>query len=544
MYSEIKMRSVFIRLKESFRKEPLLWLALFLCFGFSMIGANWGRVEDWNPDQMAFRPVPNNLMVGDYLKPPLNTYVHRLLVLNPVDVVMNGILHTDPKIRHQVRVLGVRILTSLHFCAAVALVYLSIRRCSGCRSASAVALLMATSAGMISYNHYGTADSPLLLWMMASFACALQAALSGRLGWAVAAGLLAGLSAACKYNGLGVAAAIPAFFLIQDGPKALLRTNLWLGSFAVPLGFIVGCPGAVFDRNRFVQDFLYNLYTTPVYCGDVSKAGYGLFIQSFPNLIGLPVSLLLIGCTAASILLLILRRLTKDEVVLLIGSLAVFTFYFITIGRFPRMEPRFVMLAVPFALMAASPAVMRIWKSLLIAVISILVTYNAVCCVIVGLRYVDDPRMSACRWAEGNFKTGDMIESIHSPSWENLVPGVKVLHTPIFTGRTERFKGIFGKNEVVSKGIEKYDADPSLEIFTRDALQKRNPDYVTFCSFAVSFSGDPMVQQYYKDHIAQKLGYHIVFKDVWWLPPQWAYPQRLDFMTPSMYILKRDEIAK
>lgn len=540
MYSPLDIDSVFIRLKDSFRKDLLLWLALVLCFGFSMIGANWGRVEDWNPDQMAFRPVPNNLLVGDYLKPPLNTYIHRLFVLNPVDVVMNGILHTDPKIRHQVRVLGVRILTTLHFCAAVALVYLSVLRCSGRRSAAAIALLMATSAGMIAYNHYGTADSPLLFWMMASFACALEAALSGRTGLAIAAGLLAGLSAACKYNGLGVAVAIPAFFLIKDGPRALLRRNLWAATFAVPLGFIIGCPGAVFDRGRFVQDFLYNLYTTPVYGGDISKAGYGLFIHSFPNLIGLPVSLLLLACAAASILLLALRRLSKGEVLLVSGSLAVFIFYFLTIGRFPRMETRFVLPAVPFALMVASPAVLRIWKPLLIAVISILVAYNAVCCVIAGLRYLNDPRMSACRWAEGNFKSGDVIESVYSPTWDTFVPGVVMVRMPIHTGRTERFKGIFGKNDVVSKGIEKYDSDPSLDIFTLEGLNQRNPDYITFCFFAVSFSGDPMVQQYYKDHIAQNLGYHIVFKDDCWLPPKWAYPQWLDFMAPSMYILKRD----
>lgn len=163
------MRSVFIRLKESFCKEPLLWLAIFLCFGFSMIGAHWGRVEDWNPDQMAFRPVPNNLMVGDYLKPPLNTYVHRLMILNSVEIVMNEFLHTETKLSLQTGVLG-----------------------------------------LVTYTRYGTKDILLVLWMMESF--------------------------------------------------------------TVPLGFIVGCPGAVFDRTRFVQDFLYNLYTTPVYCGDVSRA--------------------------------------------------------------------------------------------------------------------------------------------------------------------------------------------------------------------------------------------------------------------------------
>ncbi|MBX9742042.1 MAG: glycosyltransferase family 39 protein [Chthoniobacterales bacterium] len=528
----------------SFRKDKLLWLALVLCFSFSLIGARWGRVEDWNPDQMAFRGVPTNLMVGDYLKPPLTTYAARLLVLNPVDCVMKGILHTSTKLRLETRVMGVRILTILYLCAAVALVYFSILRCNGKTAASAIALIMGTSAGLMAYTHYGTADMPVIFWMMASFACALHAVLSGRLVFGIAAGLLAGLSTACKYNGLGVAIAIPVFLLIQDGPKALLKKNLWLASFAVPVGFVLGCPGALFDHSLFTQDFLYNLYTTPVYGGDTSHPGYGLFLAYIPSIVGWPVTLLLIGAVSISIFLFALKRLRKEEALLLAGTLAVFFFYFLTIGRFPRMEMRFVTPAVPFLLVAAAPALSRINKKFLTVMLVPLIAYNLVCCLFLGWRFLGDPRMGACSWAEKNFKAGDVIESVYAPYWDDLVPGLKVIHIPIFTGRTARFKKIFGNDTVISKGLSKFDHDPSLEIFTREALQKRNPDYVTFSFFAVAFSGDSSVVQYYKDHIAEKLGYHIVWQGTYWLPPRWAYPQPIDFIAPSMYILKRDKTAK
>jgi len=538
-----KIVGIFGRLKESFYKDSLLWLALVFCFGFSLIGAQWGRVEDWNPDQMAFRSVPNNLMVGDYLKPPLTTYAARLIVLNPVDIVMHGILHTEDKLRLQARVLGVRVLTILYLCATVVLIYFLVRRCNGKKAASVIALIMATSAGLVAYTHYGTADIPVVFWMTASFACALYATISARLGFAITAGLLAGLSAACKYNGLGVAIAIPVFFVIKDGPRVFLKKNLWLASIAVPIGFVLGCPGAIFDRTTFTKDFLYNLYVTPVYYGDISHAGYGLFLKEIPNIVGWPVSLLLAGCITISALLLLTKRLKKDEALLLAGALAVFTFYFLTIGRFPRMETRFVLPIVPFVFVAAAPALSRINSRILVSIVALHVLYNLICCAFVGRRFWDPPRMGACYWAEKNFKAGDLIESVHSPSWDLLVPGVKVFHTPKYTGRTARFKKIFAENKVVAQGVGKFDNDPSLEIFTHEALKKRNPDYITFCNFAVSFSGHPQVQQYYKDHIAQKLGYHIVFKDVWWLPPWWAYPRNLDFMTPWMYILKRDDIT-
>lgn len=533
--------SVFLsQLKESFRKERLLWLALVLCFGFSLIGAQWGKIEDWNPDQMAFRGVPNNLMVSDYLKPPLTTYAARLLVLNPVDCIMNGIFHAPSKLRLEVRVIGVRILTIFYLCVAVALIYFSILRCSGKIAASAISLIMATSAGLMAYTHYGTADMPVVFWMVASFAAGLHAALARRFSWGIAAGLLAGLSAACKYNGLGVAIAIPVFFLIQNGPRALLSKNLWFSSFAVPVGFILGCPGVIFDHTRFVEDFLYNLYTTPVYSGNISQAGYGRFLNAIPNIVGWPTSFLFLACITLGLLLIFLKRLKKEEVLLFAGAAAVFFFYFITIGRFPRMEMRFVMPVVPFLLVMTAPALARINKRLLILLLIPLVFYNLVCCSIVGWRFLSDPRMKADTWAEQHFKPGDLIESVYSPYWDDLIPGLKVIHTPLFMGHSERFKKIFGNNEIIAKGLVKFGNDPSVEIFTLEALKKRHPDYITFSAFAIFYS-ESVAKQYYQDHLAEKLGYHIVWQEQYWLPPQWAYPQRIDFLVPAMYILKKDE---
>lgn len=541
MFSYLPLANFFNQFKESFRKDRFLWLALVLCFGFSLIGAQWGKIEDWNPDQMAFRAVPNNLMVGDYLKPPLTTYMARLLVLNPVDCLMNGIFRAPTKLRLEVRVLGVRLLTILYLCIAVVLVYFSVLRCHGKKAASAIALIMGTSAGFVLYTHYGTADMPVVFWMVASFASALYAVFSNNTWIAIAAGLFAGLATATKYNGLGVAVAIPVFFFIKYGPKALLGKNLWLASLAVPFGFVLGCPGAIFDQSHFLQDFLYNLYTTPVYSGSVERIGYGRFLFYIPETLGWPVSILLAGCVIGSIFLFFLKQLKKEEVLLLGGALTVFLFYFLTIGRFPRMEMRFVVPAVPFFVIAAAAAIARIDKKLLITILVPLVAYNLVCCVFVGSRFLNDPRMEACGWAEKNFKAGDVIESSYSPYWEDLVPGVKVFHMPLFTGHTARFKKIFGNNAVISKGLMQFDENPSLQIFSLEGLKKRNPDYVTFCPFAISFSGDFSVKQYYRDHIAEKLGYHIVWKQTRWGPPAWVYPQSADFIAPAMYILKKDE---
>ena len=122
--------------KDAVKNHKILLLALVAALGLSLHGASWGKVECWNPDQMAFRPVPSNLLVGDYLKPPLDTYLNRLLVLNPVDIVMNGILKTASPVRMKARLLGCRLVTAFMFCCSVALLYFSILLCSGRQAAS------------------------------------------------------------------------------------------------------------------------------------------------------------------------------------------------------------------------------------------------------------------------------------------------------------------------------------------------------------------------------------------------------------------------
>ena len=528
-------------LRKLISRHRALWISVTLAFVLSMIGSKWGIVEDWNPDQVALRPVPNNLMVFDYLKPPLNTYMHRLFVVNPVDMVMKGVLHCKERPWLEMRVMGVRVFSTLHFCAAVMILYFCVCSCVGKIEASVLALLMATSAGLLSYNHYGTADSPLLFWMLASFAAALFAPLSNRRLISIVAGLLAGLAAACKYNGLGVAIAIPSAFFVIQGVRSLRHPNLWFAGMAVPLGFILGVPGVIFDTRKFVQDFLYNLYTTPVYAGDVSHAGYWKFLLRFPELIGLPCSILMAACFVFSLALLLMRRLGKRETLLLISSVAVFIFYFITIGRFPRMETRFVLPAIPFVFMMAAPLISRIKGRFLGAVIAMLLIYNITCAIIVGLRYKADPRMGACLWATSNLHAGEVVESSMSPAWGKLVPGVKTIDLPLVTGRSERFKKLLGNNEAVSAGIKRFDSDAALEIFTPQALAERNPKYVSFCSLAMYFSGRKEARQYYEDHMAEKYGYHKVYEAIPLTPPVWAYPFKLDFIPDRMLILQKND---
>jgi Dolichyl-phosphate-mannose-protein mannosyltransferase len=523
--------------------RSLFIVSLLLGLGLSLVGIQWGRYEDWNFDQMAFLGFRPNGIPYHYLKPPLHTYVTQFLAVDPVRWVFDHMPCADRSLSLEWTMICGHLLTVLMFCGSLAMVHAAVRHACGATPAAIIALVMATSAGLIQFNHYGTADSPLLFWMLASFSMAMRLSERGRLRDALAAGLLAGLAAADKYNGLGVAAAIPTALFIHSGWKCLVRTPLYAGSLAVVPGFILGNPGCILDHERFVRQFLYNLYTTPVYYGEVHRTGYLDFLICFRELIGPPASLLLALLGCASAFLLLKRRLTRPEFVLMAVSGIVFSFYFLTIGRFPRMEARFVLPAVPFALMLGAPAIRRIRFSGITPRIIVggLLLYNLICCLWLGHRFLSDPRMDAQLYAMRHFGKGTSIESTYSPDW-NLLPGLNVNIRKVIcdSGFDNRFTSIFGKdNTVIREGLKDCGFHDPKDFFTERELLERHPDYVTFPSVTYVIAGTPETRDFYRNLEEGKYGYVKVFDKSSPRTPSWMYPCGSDALMDRMVILKK-----
>ena len=529
------------------KKKPFLILALVLAFVLSMIGANWGRVECWNLDQMVFpfRGIQHNgLPSGGYLKPPLHTYLNHLLVLKPIEGIRHH-LSTNIRTEYPFQLIGSRVLTTLLFCGMIVFLYSCARRASGSIAAGIIALLSATSAGLIVFNHFATADSPLLFWMTASVAIAFRAGITGTLRDSMTAGFLAGLATADKYNGLGVALALPASLIIGQGMKSALRLPFWAGAFSVPVGFILGCPGAVFETKNFFNDFLYNLYTTPVYSGDVNRTGYVDFLHCIPDLIGWPAALLIGTSVIASIILLMRGKMKSTERLLLGATGTVVLFYYLSIGRFPRMADRFVLPVIPFLFLMSTPGLTFLsrYRKTLSAMLLLVVGYNIACCLELGQRFLSDPRMEAQCFAETHFPKGSIIENTYAPEW-NRLPSLEVMvsRMPFATGRKERFEKLFGNNPVITEGVRKHElVDYPSETFTRDGLRKRNPDFVTFSNQVYQFTGDDQAQRFYRNLDEGRLGYTRVFDKSWRPRAWWSYPKNVDFLAERMVILKRSE---
>ncbi len=524
------------------RTHRTLVAALLLAVGLSLIGANWGRVECWNLDNMAFRGVmPNFLPCGGYLKPPLHIYLNQTLVMKPAEA-LRSVLGFEHNWQYPLQLWGARLVTLALFCGTIVLIYRAARASCGPRSAGVLALITATSAGLIAFNHASTADSPLLFWMMSSFALAMKAARTAKVSDAVYAGLLAGLATADKYNGLGVAIAIPAAIVTFQGWKALFGKQCWAAAFALPLGFIVGNPGAVFDTKNFTEDFLYNLYTTPVYDGKTSGAGYLDFLTCFPDLIGWPGVILISIGILTSFVLLLRRRLSRNELALLAAAGAVFLFYYVTIGRFPRMADRFVLPVVPFLLLLSAPGLERMrWRNFAAATsLALVLIYNIFCSVEVGQRFRHDPRMDAQLFALQHFWKDAVIENSYAPDWGRL-PGLrlKTYSLPSATGRTELFSKLFGKNDIIQKGLKKNESQYPQDTFTEAGLSKRHPDFIAFSNQAYQWTGSQEAQHFYHALDEGKLGYVKIFEQSWKPRSSWSYPHDIDFLAERMVILKR-----
>lgn len=525
-----------------FGNNKALSAALVMAVALSLVGSNWGRVECWNMDNMAFHGVRANGLPHDYLKPPLHTYLNHILVLKPVEAC-RAVMGMEHNAQYPFQLAGTRLLTLALFCGMIIILYRTVNCLSGMTAAGLIALLAATSAGLIKFNHFATADSPLLFWMVASFAMALRAALSGKLPEALFAGVLAGLAAANKYNGLGVAIAIPAGLLVTRGWKGMIGILSWIGAAGLVLGFIIGNPGALFDTRNFVQDFLYNLYTTPVYTGQTSGSGYADFLLAFPELIGWPGTLLVLIAVAGTLILAVLKKFSHRELLLITAAGAVFVFYFITIGRFPRMADRFVLPAVPFVLFLAAPTLGRIpWRRPIpLAVILGVLAYNLLCSSLLDLRFLSDPRLEAQVFVMREFPRNATIENSYAPRWQFL-PGLKVrVHEmPNATGRSGLFTKIFPSSNVIHKGIEKFESTKySADTFTPEGLARRNPDYVAFSNQVFDFTGDETAQRFYSGLESEKLGYKKVFEQTCMPRVPWTYPTCIDFLVDRMIILKR-----
>jgi hypothetical protein len=548
--------------------DPVLGIALILALIFSIHGIQWGRVESWHPSEMALHPLYGimRLRPGKYLKPPFHTILNHRVVLLPIEAGehLYNLVHGGKVNLNKLRLVGSRLLTMGLFLGTIALAFAISQKAYGLFAARIIALLLATSAGFIVYDHFLSCDSPLLFWMTLSVFFAQRITTSEKASNYVFAGFFAGISTATKYNGLAVGIALVVAHLLKmpRWRELFVSRQLTTGLMMVPIGFLTGCPYALFDYRKFAADFLYNYKVTPHYGGQVAGHGYWQFLSRMVEILGLPGAILILLSVLTSLLIIVsacdFRR--RDAVVFVLAA-SVFLLYFAKFGASPRMETRFVLPAVPFAILMAGPffQTMALQGKWMYALMFPIFFYNSVCCFFVGKRFSEDPRMAAQFWIEKQIAPGSVIESsARSPHWK-MLPGLKVaeldaakpnwskieandvidLRMPRASGRSELFVKIFENDPWIRQHAKEYEGEADEQLFTLDSLEKRKPQVITVYSSDYKKVPTVSVRKYYSDLLEQKFPYDIVFDGESKEPPRWVYPRVIDHLRGRITILAR-----
>lgn len=530
--------------------DRFLLLAVAAALLSGIHGITWGRYACLNPDDMASQSIQSvpPLHPGTFDKPPLIAYLNNILVNEPtraagwVAVFLGADPHNADSIRQQWRTVVSRLLQAAFYAGIVIFCFLFARDWFGLAAARVTALLAATSAGFIPFKIFLTADISLVFWMTACLY------FSGRImrhpesvRLSVLAGVCAGLATATKYNGLGIAIALPlAHFLAPGGfTAAWRRRSFYLCGLAVPLAFVLANPYSVLDARNFVGDFMYNYIVTPVYGGQTGT-GYGHFLRAFPEIFGLPLAWLLPAVIVLG--LFSLRgpaQVGARKAMILLA--AVFLLYFWKIGGFPRMETRFVLPVAPFVLLLAAPGWQMLARrpAVLTALIAPLCLYGLVSGWFVGRIFTQDARMAGIEWARANFPDRASVETAgHCPKWKFLEDRkLKTRGFPQGVSRHRLFRETLGDNAwVTARLAEKVERnDPNF--LTPEALRERNPDYITIDSF---YLHDADAAPFVRRLINGELGYRVVFEADTPAPPWWVYPQYPDFTRGTFWILARE----
>jgi len=519
------------------------WLLVALAAGIVLgaRGMTWGEYDCLNLDRMALKKMLIKsrppFHPGAFVKPPFYTYMNHFAAHVPASAVAGNLKWLESSERFQIyRHLRLALARSLNlalFAGCTLIVFGLVRNAWGLASARAAALVLATSAGFVPYQVFLTTDLAVVFMMLASFACAAGIAKSPGVGISVAAGLLAGLAAATKYNGLIVAAALPVAHLLADRKNPLLaslkRPAAWVCGICVPLGFLLGNPYAVLDWPLFSADFMYNYRATPVYNGVTAGTGYAAFFRAFLEILGMPGSAVVLFASAAGLVAMRWRP-SKAGVSLWILSAVVFSAYTWKIGFFPRMETRFVLPAAPFAILLAAagfPVLLRA-KWLFIPVLVLVLSYNVACGWQVGSMFQQDPRMRALALFRTQIQEAATIEASKSvPRLQDLpIRDLKVVRMPNCIELSANFVQMFSGDSEMEKNMERWLAKDGPEWFAAEARAARNPDWIFWSTIDL----EGVVKNHYDALFRNDSGYEVVFDETSPKFPRWSYPQHTEFI--------------
>ncbi len=253
-------------------RDPILLGIVAVAVALRAAAITHGLPEVYNPDETAIMNRALALGSGDlnphnFLYPSLYFYVLAattglwMLVsmafgLVPSMAAFEAAFWRDPT---QVYV-AARLLSVLAGTAAVAVVYRLARTFWDRQAGLAAAALMAVAYVPVRDAHFVKHDVPLTLLVLLTAAAAVRVWRRPGTGAAVAAGALAGVSAACQYYGALALAPVVVADILQAGSlaRSLGRARIWFAVAIAAATFVVCSPYVVLDYATAWRDISQN----------------------------------------------------------------------------------------------------------------------------------------------------------------------------------------------------------------------------------------------------------------------------------------------
>lgn len=484
----------------------VLFLAAFV---YRLLGIGWGlpsedRWASYHPDEPVNMAYANQIdpLRGD-LTPGFYNYGTLFLTASHFAgkigaQYFGGSDSQDEAVRARAAergaLLGVRLLSALAGAGMASLAFLLLFGRVHDFGAILAGVILASAPGLTVHSRFATVDILAAFLALLSVYWAMRLAPLGEeepldektlLKFSLYAGIAAGLSAACKYNGILVLIVLGVILAMQY--KGRWMKPLGAAVAASVVVFLVGVPGILLETNAFVRDFTYELAHTSSGHGTVFLATAPGAIFHFGNLWeALGLLLILLGLGG-------LMRAASRKHVWAWGLLAFAVVYYLLIARAEVKFLRYVFPLLPVLAVGAGWLAGRAhvhpanWGKGLVAVI------------ILGIGGVggggvmrsftetawmagSDPRDEAAAWLKEQAASGKSVGVVADP-WFWMPPLYPQATLPLLVPFASRNEFRLASPIQVAQFIpenpdERFDWDTRL-------ITDLKPDYVVATSFQV-----------------------------------------------------------
>jgi hypothetical protein len=409
-----------VPLPKGLRTAALWAVILAVAVGFRVWGLGWGDGRiDLNPDENMILDFASKITWADP-NPHFYNYcgfIFHLSFLTTEALKLGGVTLSDWD-----RLIMHRLWSVFWGVGTVVLVYHLARRLGQSRRTSFIgAGLMAILPLHVWESHFGTTDTPLLFWLMASFFVSVLAYEQPTWFRTVLAGVLTGFATGTKYPGaFGVVPFVTAVTLATregrlESPQDAARRVAGFAAGAIAGSFLVSpysYIGAVETANTFL--FEYDTVRTGHFGFDLNVPGwqYHRYIYElaagFPFAFGLPLFLVIL----ASVVPFALKA--DGPRLLPLVYLAVF---FGATGSWVFVPIRYFMPLFPILIIVGAWGFDRLltWRPVLgAAVLVAVVGYTTAFTASTTHRFTDDTRVQAARWANQWLRPNSAVLTVHS----------------------------------------------------------------------------------------------------------------------------------